>query len=1166
MTKLVETYLKSLFHIKSSGAATKETSYYPVLQNLLNEIGQEIQPNVTCIMNIANRGAGLPDGGLFSQNQFRDTLPLDSMPPELPSHGAIEVKGTSDDTWETAEGEQVSKYWRKYRQVLVTNYRDFLLIGQNEKGQQEKLDSFRFAESEEEFWLMTTTPRKTAKLIGKRFIDFIKRVMLQTVPLTDPESVAWFLASYAREVKYQIEDKELSDLQVLRDALEEAMGIKFKGKTGDLFFRSTIIQTLFYGLFSAWVLWHKENPPNDTETRFNWKYAAWILKLPMVKNIFERIVSPTNIELMQVSNILDWTESTLNRVDRIAFFNKFEEQNAVQYFYEPFLESFDPELRKNMGVWYTPPEIVQYMVARVDRVLREELGYEDGLANRDVLILDPAVGTGSFYIEILKKIHNTLLERGENALIAEDLKRATINRIFGFEILPAPFIVAHLQVGLFLQNIGAHFDDSINERPGIHLTNSLSGWGLPDGPQKPLIFSDFEKEREESDLIKREKPILVVIGNPPYNAFAGTSTQEEQGLVEVYKEGLRTKWNIKSFNLDDLYIKFFRLAERRIAEYTGKGIISYITNFSFLKDASFLVMRERFLKEFDLLWFDCMNGSSRETGKLTPEGQPDPSVFSTKYNKEGIRVGTAISLLVRKDERANKPIVRFRNFWGITKKQDLVNSLQNLQFNEAYDLVYPSRKDRFSFSSSNVPSVYYNWPSIPELGLKHYNGPIERRGNSLINLKNDISKFEEIRKYLDPKKTNEEISIVNPRLMKSSGEFEAEKARNSILRKKIKYDPSNIVDYPYKIMDFRLAYLDSDIQPLFSRPRPELIEVNEIPNNSYLITRDTADKMVEGPPFYFSKFICDYDCISGHARHFPIWIFENSKRKNNSNMTQITLSGERKKNGNNKIANLSKRTCNYLKSIGIVDFESDQSNSELIWMHILAIGFSPLYLSENSDGIRLGWPRIPLPNSINNLKFSVRLGNQISSILRMEKRFDVEEEFKPFLKNIGLIQCVGNGSLDPSAGDLQINANWGYHGLNNAVMPGKGKMIQREYSNEEYNFIRDVSIEYNKNISEIIEILGESTCDVYLNDKAHWRNIPLRTWNYVMGGHQVLKKWLSYREYKVLNRSLSSDEVREFSDIAKRLTVLLLLEPKLNENYQNVIENLYDWEQSKDGF
>ena len=163
----------------------------------------------------------------------------------------------------------------------------------------------------------------------------------------------------------------------------------------------------------------------------------------------------------------------------------------------------------------------------------------------------------------------------------------------------------------------------------------------------------------------------MVLGNPPYNAFAGVSPQEEEragGAVQGRAES--AEWGIKKFNLDDLYVRFFRLAERRIAEMTGQGVVCFISNFSYLGDPSFVVMRRRFLDEFDAFWFDCLNGDSRETGKLTPDGKPDPSVFSTEYNREGIRVGTAIGLMVRKAKRDAQPAVRFRQFWGVTKRAE----------------------------------------------------------------------------------------------------------------------------------------------------------------------------------------------------------------------------------------------------------------------------------------------------------------------------------------------------------------------------------------------------------------------------------------------------------------------------------------------------------------
>lgn len=151
-------------------------------------------------------------------------------------------------------------------------------------------------------------------------------------------------------------------------------------------------------------------------------------------------------------------------MDRGAFFEKFRDAEAVQYFYEPFLEAFDPELRKKLGVWYTPPEIVQYMVARVDQLLRSDFDRPDGLADPGIYVLDPCCGTGAYLVEVLKTIAATWAEQGEEATIAERLKQAAIHRVFGFEILPAPFVVAHLQLGLFFQQHGTALDERRHER------------------------------------------------------------------------------------------------------------------------------------------------------------------------------------------------------------------------------------------------------------------------------------------------------------------------------------------------------------------------------------------------------------------------------------------------------------------------------------------------------------------------------------------------------------------------------------------------------------------------------------------------------------------------------------------------------------------------------
>ncbi len=721
-TGLVEDYLADLRDIRASGSGVPEASYYPALCNLFNAVGKTLRPRVRAIIQTRNQGAGIPDGGLFTADQFQHASDEAPKAGQLPSRGVIEAKGTRPEVRAIAESQQVADYLKAYGIVVVTNLRDFMIVKRGPDGRPAERESFALADDERDFWQHKAAhPRATAQQEGRQLIEFLKRACLHAAPLGNPKDVAWFLASYARDALLRVEQQtQLPALQAIRSALEEALGMRFTEEKGEHFFRSTLVQTLFYGVFSAWVRWQKENL--GPKAAFEWRAAEWSLHVPFIRTLYEEVAKPSRLGPLGLVELLDRAAAVLNRVDRGEFFGRFEDEYAVQYFYEPFLEAYDPGLRKDLGVWYTPREIVRYQVARVDRVLREELDVPDGLADPNVVVLDPCCGTAAYLVEVLHVIAATLRDKGGDALVASDLKQAAMDRVFGFEIMPAPFVVAHLQLGLLLQSQGAPLSHARGERAGVYLTNALTGWEPPREPKQHVMdfLKDLEEERDAAGRVKCQRKILVVLGNPPYNAFAGISPEEEQGLVEPYKDGLnvpaaRGGWGIRKSNLDDLYVRFFRLAERRIAEMTGKGVVSFISNFSYLGDPSFVVMRRRFLSEFDRLWFDCMNGDSRETGKVTPDGKPDPSVFSSEQNRAGIRVGTAVCVIVRKEKRDKKPRVRFRHFWGATKRTDLLATLPRKCFDAAYTQAKPAAENRYSFRPSRVEAHYLQWPRVVDL-------------------------------------------------------------------------------------------------------------------------------------------------------------------------------------------------------------------------------------------------------------------------------------------------------------------------------------------------------------------------------------------------------------------------------------------------------------------
>lgn len=1174
---VLEAYLEGICKIYATGGATRETSYYGVFESLLNEVGSKLKPKVRAVPQIINTGAGQPDFGLYAANQFqhaRDDRPIQGA---LPERGVIEVKGWADDSFLTAKKEQVSKYSEKYGLVLVTNYRDFVLVGRDGNGKPVRLETYRMADSEEAFRALLAHPRKAADEQGDRLLDFLRRVLLYEAALTQPEDLAWFLASYAREARCRVEAaKELPALAGLKKGLEEALGMVFEGEKGEHFFQATLVQTLFYGVFSSWVLWSREQW-GRAEERFDWHKAAWTLHVPMVASLFNQIATPQKLKPLGVAEVLDWAAAALNRVNRPIFFTRFEEEHAVQYFYEPFLKAYDPELRKELGVWYTPPEIVQYQVERVDRVLREELEIPDGLADDNVVILDPCCGTGAYLIETLKRIHKTLEEKDGGALTAQKVKKAAIERVFGFEILPAPFVVSHLQLGLMLRRLGAPLDHETDQRVGVYLTNALTGWEPPKPPKTKIAdkaaptIEESEGVRETETIaipsmpelvdevlaarkVKRERKILVILGNPPYNAFAGTSPEEEGDLVGPYKEGLTTPlkeggWGIMKFNLDDLYVRFFRIAERRITK-TGMGVISFISNHSWINEPSFVVLRKRLLESFDKFWIENMHGN-RKISEYAPDGRTSETIFAIPGFSSGIQQGVVLSLWVRrathKESRGKLAEVLYRDdisaARAVERRLQLLASLKLKRLDRKYETASPAPANRYSFRPSNVSPDYLSWPLATVLAEKPpYNGPIERRGNSLIVFPHETKDLcVRLAAYLNPTVTDAEMRSVAPAFMKSSGEFNAVDARNR-LKNALKFEQDKLVSYPFKPFDVRIAYLDAAIAPLFSRPAPQLLEHSRIDNNAYFITRDTADKSPEGPPFYYSKLICDYDSISGHARHFPIRICHGCAVPRDVQNGQYVFEDAEPYCVTR--ANLSEISRRYLDELQVGNPDASADMAALIWMHALAVGYSPAYLSENADGIRQDWPRIPLPAKKKALLDSAALGRRVAALLDTGKPVIGVTcgKISSHLKNLGVIRRRGGGSLDPDAGELALTAGWGHTGKDGVCMPGKGKIDER-----------------NANAQEPETLFGTKMLDVCLNGIAYWSNVPRPIWDYIIGGYQVIKKWLGYREEAMLGRSLTMEEAEYVTEMVRRIAALILLQRDLDKNYETVKSGTWTW-------
>ena len=518
----------------------------------------------------------------------------------------------------------------------------------------------------------------------------------------------------------------------------------------------------------------------------------------------------------------------------------------------------------------------------------------------------------------------------------------------------------------------------------------------------------------------------------------------------------------------------------------------------------------------------------------------------------GIQRGTAISLWIKSGKNKEIAKVYFRDDLQAARSADrraeLLESLHDLDAASRYQLADPCRENRYSFRPSDVAAHYREWPKLDELANEASNGLMEKRSGALIDM--DRGRLEHrMRMYYDPQVNWEELVVLRTGLTEEAAGYDPRKARAK-LQATEKFQSDHIRRYAVRPFETRWCYYSS-VSPLWNRSRP-ILWAQCWEGNSFVLSRMKGTASPEGVPFYFVSGPSDDHLLMTDAVCFPIRIRQTAIQQVTEDIAQNPLFADAEAH-ERIVANLSIPARQYLAALGIGDPDSDSESAGLVWMHALAIGFAPAYLEENADGVRESWPRIPLPATVQQLRSSAALGNQLAALLNTEQSFDIAAQAA--LRKIGTLTVTGKSPISLEAGGLEVRAGWGHIGRDGVTMPGKGKVVERPYSEEELAMFATAGL----TSEDVITIFGTSTCDIYLNEHIYWKNIPSSVWNYHIGGYQVIKKWLSYREYIFLGRSLTSEEAREVTGIARRLTAILLLEPALNANYRKVVEDVYSW-------
>lgn len=660
-----------------------ETTFYPDIKSLL-----------TAVLRLENLPFDVRTGTSEKGKSSHD------MPDFVLGDGAVfvgvygEVKrasiGLEDLAVSIAQNDQIGRYLAQTGVVLLCNVRAFGLLvckpAYVRDGVTPVPPAQRLLQKTVDLWSAVTAGAKS-KVDTEALatlVDIITRAVTDLARIGAPADLAKILARQARDAKDALPE-DLKPLKPLLDDYRQALGLAFDvdDDMSARFFRSSLVQSVFYALFAAWILWDKQAKPGAV---FDVDDAHSFLPIPFLNALLHDIRHPSRMKHLGLEPHLTRAIGTLNRIDRPLFrgrmtFPTIDGETsvaAITYFYEPFLEAFDPKLREDLGVWYTPPEIVRYQVRRVHYLLKTELGLPRGLADPGVVVLDPCCGTGAYLLEVARCIAEELIAEGDATTVGLELTTAFQNRVIGFEILTAPFAIAQLQLYLLLEQLGAKPDAKC--RLAVFLTNALSGWH--DTGDIKLNFPEMREEFDASQKVKRESRIIVVLGNPPYDRFTGAAQSEEAELVAHYKgvklvqqrtkdgtlkldgfghplmkqlgsSQLYEEFGVRKQLLDDLYVRFLRLAEERIGIAADFGVVSYISNSSYLTGRSHPLMRRSLLSNFHAVWVDNLNGDKYRTGKLIPRGLPnagtrDDSVFSTEMDPRGIQPGTAIVTWVKR--------------------------------------------------------------------------------------------------------------------------------------------------------------------------------------------------------------------------------------------------------------------------------------------------------------------------------------------------------------------------------------------------------------------------------------------------------------------------------------------------------------------------------------
>lgn len=945
LKKLLEEYLKNLTATTRKGDA-REESYYKHLDDLIKQYAEKhMIKNVDVTILPKKTEAGNPDFRIWDGKNHIT--------------GYIEAKAPSVTNLDYSEGtEQLERYCSTFPNVILTNFYEFRLYRDGQRIAQAMIGRPIIAKK-----LKTAPPVENIEKF-KELFDLFFSFSLPKVQTA--RSLAIELAKRTRFLRDEVISVEIEEnsskghKQLI--GFYEAFKKYLIGTLTEKQFADLYAQTVTYGLFAA-----RTRANSEFNRRLAFDYIPHTIGI--LRDIF-RFISleepPKSLQIIveDIAEILHIAD--LNKI-LYEYSRTGKGRDPIIHFYETFLATYDPEVRERRGVYYTPEAVVGYIVRSIHSLLKSHFGLADGLASEEVKLLDPAGGTLTFPAEAIRLAANEFKEKYGEGALQQWIKKHILANFYAFELMMAPYAIGHLKIEFVFDELGYKMSD--DERFKFYLTNTLEMEEI-----KQIAIPGLSSLSEESHLagkVKKEQPVLVILGNPPYSGISANINEWTERLLKQDIDGTQSYYKVDDQPLgeknpkwlQDDYVKFLRFAQWKI-QTSGYGIVGLITNHSYLDNPTFRGMRQSLMKTFDEIYILDLHGNSLKK-ETTPEGGKDENVFD-------IRQGVAIALFVRNKERKETQVFHADLFGLRENKYDWLNN--NKFSEENYTRIQPQSPYYFLVKRDTEKiKKYLDWGKITEIFPINGVGMTTARDNFVIDFDQSIL-LNRIRLFKNSNYDDEGLHQLF-QINKKKG-WDIRKAWNmlqSIPDTKLK---EFVLSVTYRPFDDRYIFWhDSIVWRTVKRVMRHIQEIDK--NIGLTVGRQGQVVGLEHPwnLVFVSKNIIDFNIFyRGGAMFFPLYVYPENQKDDSRPGTNIMMVFEPGETYAKK-PNITPIIFKKLEAVF-----GKRPSPEEIFYYIYGVFYSNIYRETYAEFLKIDFPRVPFTANYDLFKKMGKFGSELADL------------------------------------------------------------------------------------------------------------------------------------------------------------------------------------------